>query len=391
MTSKVLTIDDSKTLRMIVAKHLAPFGVRIVEADNGANGLEKAQIEQPDVILLDYNMPVMDGYQTLENLKRNPATREIPVIMLTTESVRDTVMKLAKLGLKDYIIKPFSSEMLLQKVNPFLKLYSGTTVPAPQEGPKPVPQAAPLASKPIVLAVDDKPSVLRALKEYLGDRFNVITVESGQDAVKVITRTHFDYMFLDLCLPDMSGLEVYRAYQDAKKHLASGSKIIVMALHAAKQQISEAKEMGFRAILYKPFTREDVEKLAASLGAKTADTESKPFLTVAGKVRVLTCPEPSDPTFVDFQSALQVRLPHELSSAADGGCSQLAVCVAASVLSNATTAKKLMSLLCHAQRLNILVRLVVPAEEMTWRIQRDAEAAGMPTCASLEEALAAFN
>jgi two-component system cell cycle response regulator len=391
MTSKVLTIDDSKTLRMIVAKHLAPFGVNIVEADNGANGLEKAQIEQPDVILLDYNMPVMDGYQTLENLKRNPATREIPVIMLTTESVRDTVMKLAKLGLKDYIIKPFSSEMLLQKVNPFLKLYSGTTAPAPQEGPKPAPQAAPVASKPTVLAIDDKPSVLRILKEYLGNRFNVITAESGQDAVRVITRTHFDYMFLDLCLPDMSGLEVFKAYQDAKKHLASGKKIIVMALHTAQQQISEAKEMGFRTILYKPFTREDVEKLAASLGAKGADAGSKPLLTVVGKVRVLTCPESSDPTFEDFQSALQVRLPRELSSAADEGCSQLAVCVTGSVLSDAAAATKLMSLLCHAQRLNILVRLVIPSEEVEWRIQRDAETAGMPICSSLEEALAAFH
>ena len=71
MAKKVLTIDVSRTLRIIVGKYLKPFGVEILEAENGAVGITKAREGNPDLILLDYNMPVMDGYQTLENLKQD--------------------------------------------------------------------------------------------------------------------------------------------------------------------------------------------------------------------------------------------------------------------------------------------------------------------------------
>jgi len=64
MDKKVLTIDDSKTLRMIVEKYLSPFGVQMLQAENGEQGIECARKGSPDLILLDYNMPVMDGIET---------------------------------------------------------------------------------------------------------------------------------------------------------------------------------------------------------------------------------------------------------------------------------------------------------------------------------------
>ena len=123
MKKKVLTIDDSKTLRMLIGKHLAPFGVEMLQAENGERGISLARETVPDVILLDYNMPILDGYHTLIELKTDPALKPIPVIMLTTETVKETVIKLLKLGLKDYIAKPFTRDVLLQKLNPILGLY----------------------------------------------------------------------------------------------------------------------------------------------------------------------------------------------------------------------------------------------------------------------------
>src|SRR5512141_666904 len=117
MPVNVLTVDDSKVLRMIVTRHLKPFGVETIEAENGEVGIAKAKQTKPDLILLDYNMPVMDGYRTLEALKADSELRHIPVIMLTTEASAETVVRLIKLGLKDYIAKPFSREDLLKKVN----------------------------------------------------------------------------------------------------------------------------------------------------------------------------------------------------------------------------------------------------------------------------------
>ena len=147
MGKKILTIDDSKTLRIIVAKHLAPFGVQTLEAENGQQGVVRAREGVPDVILLDYNMPVMDGYHTLAELKTDPALKAIPVVMLTTETVEETVIKLIKLGLKDYIAKPFTREVFLQKLNPILSLYDGKEVP---------PAPPPAVAKPPAPAVDQK-------------------------------------------------------------------------------------------------------------------------------------------------------------------------------------------------------------------------------------------
>jgi len=133
MSKVVLTVDDSKVVRTIVGRYLKPFGVEIVEAENGEMGLAKAREAHPQLILLDYNMPVMDGYKTLETLSQDPALHEIPVIMLTTEAVAETVMKLVKLGLKNYITKPFSRQDLLKKVNGVLHLYEGSEAPSEDE------------------------------------------------------------------------------------------------------------------------------------------------------------------------------------------------------------------------------------------------------------------
>jgi len=132
MSKRVLTIDDSKTVRLIITKHLSVFGIEITEAENGEMGIAKAKEVKPDLILLDYNMPVKDGYHTLIELKEDPSTNPIPVIMLTTETVQDTVLKLIKLGLRDYIAKPFTREILLKKINPILKLYKGDEPPTPE-------------------------------------------------------------------------------------------------------------------------------------------------------------------------------------------------------------------------------------------------------------------
>jgi CheY-like chemotaxis protein len=156
MSKKVLTVDDSKAVRMILSRHLKQFGVEIVEAENGAVGLLRAKETMPNLILLDYNMPVMDGYSTLECLKKDPATKNIPVIMLTTEAVQETVLKLIKLGLRDYITKPFSREDFLKKVNKLLNLFEGDQVPpeqkasvAPAPGaPAPQPAARPRTISP---------------------------------------------------------------------------------------------------------------------------------------------------------------------------------------------------------------------------------------------------
>lgn len=122
MTPKILSVDDSKTIRLLLARLFQPFNCEWCEAADGAEGLVVAAREQPDLILLDYNMPVMDGMTMLRKLREDAAMKRTPVIMLTAESGCDNIAAVARLGVRDYLTKPFREEELLAKVGRIIPL-----------------------------------------------------------------------------------------------------------------------------------------------------------------------------------------------------------------------------------------------------------------------------
>src|SRR5947209_20211464 len=107
MSTKILIVDDSLTVRLVLAKAFQPYDCELIEARNGEEGLAAARREKPDLILLDLCMPVMDGIAMLIALRATPALKSIPVIMLTAESDRQSVFHVTSLGISDYILKPF--------------------------------------------------------------------------------------------------------------------------------------------------------------------------------------------------------------------------------------------------------------------------------------------
>ncbi|MCS7089620.1 MAG: response regulator [Verrucomicrobiota bacterium] len=122
MPAKILSVDDSKTIRMLVAKAFRPYDCIVLEAGNGEEGLAVAQRERPDLIILDVTMPIMDGVTMLSKLKEDPDLKQIPVVMLTAESGRDNVMHIARLGARDYLVKPFKEDQLLAKITRIISL-----------------------------------------------------------------------------------------------------------------------------------------------------------------------------------------------------------------------------------------------------------------------------
>ncbi len=131
MPAKILSVDDSKTIRMIVGKAFRPFEATVIEASNGEEGLAAAARERPDLIILDITMPVMDGVTMLTKLKEDPDLKTIPVIMLTAESGRENVLHIAKLGVRDYLVKPFKEEQLLEKAGRVVALVKKAAPQAP--------------------------------------------------------------------------------------------------------------------------------------------------------------------------------------------------------------------------------------------------------------------
>jgi two-component system, cell cycle response regulator len=115
MPIKILSVDDSRTIRLIITRALMAYDCVIIEAANGEEGLAAAAREKPDLILLDITMPVMDGVTMLSKLKENEELQKTPVIMLTAESGRENVLQISKLGVSDYLVKPFRLEQLIDK------------------------------------------------------------------------------------------------------------------------------------------------------------------------------------------------------------------------------------------------------------------------------------
>ena len=114
---KVLHIDDEESLRFTIRMLLEDEGYEVVQAENGVEGLDMATSEKPDVILLDINMPIMDGFETLDHLKENEKLKEIPVIMITANNQEDHQVKAFEAGAADYIPKPPREMELLARLD----------------------------------------------------------------------------------------------------------------------------------------------------------------------------------------------------------------------------------------------------------------------------------
>lgn len=113
---RILIVDDESNLVDIVQSKLESYKYEVITATNGEQGLKKAAKEKPDLILLDVNMPVMNGREMLEKLRKNPDLKDMPVIMCTVVSEPQDIAAISSYGLADYIIKPFDFTELMERI-----------------------------------------------------------------------------------------------------------------------------------------------------------------------------------------------------------------------------------------------------------------------------------
>lgn len=116
MPPMILSVDDSKTIRSIIRKMLLPFDCELVEAEDGIDGLQKARELNPDLIILDIDMPRMNGLEVLMNLRHDDQSKRTPVFMLTSKSKEKNVRIALKLGVRAFIGKPFKRDELIEKI-----------------------------------------------------------------------------------------------------------------------------------------------------------------------------------------------------------------------------------------------------------------------------------
>ena len=191
---KILAVDDTPHNIRLLEAVLAPRGYAIVPAGNGMEALEKVATERPDLILLDVVMPGMDGYEVCRRLRDDPATRLLPVVMVTASGDQEKVRAI-EAGADDFILKPFNHAELLARVKSLLRIKEYyDTIQA---------QAAELAELNRTLEarvrqqVDELERVGR-LRRYLSPQLAELIVSSGDESVLESHRREITVVFCDL-------------------------------------------------------------------------------------------------------------------------------------------------------------------------------------------------
>jgi signal transduction histidine kinase/DNA-binding response OmpR family regulator len=176
----VLAIDDDRNVLHLLRENLADAGYRVIGAESGQEGLRKARELKPHAITLDIIMPDMDGWQVLHALKSDPATRDIPVILLSIVDRTDLGLRL---GAADYLVKPFDSAALIGAVA----------------------RVSPHCRR--ILVVDDDPSVPDLVRQlFEGQHFTIDWAADGAAGLERLVQARPGLILLDMVMPRMDGL-----------------------------------------------------------------------------------------------------------------------------------------------------------------------------------------
>ena len=120
MSKRILVIEDHEENRRLLRDLLTSVGYELVEAVSGEEGLTAAETQEPDLILMDIQLPGIDGYEVTRRIKANPALRHIPIIAVTSYALSGDDVKAAEAGCDAYVTKPFDPAELLEKIREFL-------------------------------------------------------------------------------------------------------------------------------------------------------------------------------------------------------------------------------------------------------------------------------
>ena len=120
MTKRILVVEDQEDLRGVLRDLFTSSGYIVIEAVDGAAGVASAKTDQPDIILMDIQMPVMDGYEATRQIKADPNLTSIPIVAVSSFAMKGDEEKARAAGCDDYVTKPYSPVQLLRMVRGYL-------------------------------------------------------------------------------------------------------------------------------------------------------------------------------------------------------------------------------------------------------------------------------
>ncbi len=265
---RILVVDDDEALRTITQSTLSDLGAQIDQAENGQIALQQLRQAHYDLILMDLNMPVLDGYGATEKIRAGaiPGYEKIPIIAYTTESAYIAKVKTQKAGINGFVSKPCEALILTQTLEQAL-IQASATKKAPQQA---------LIDKTILIA-DDGESNRDLLRRYLQD-WGAIVLEAQHGAAvlkQLETNNHCNAVLLDMRMPGMDGLEVAQAIR------ATTSSYQAIPIIAVTAQVDDANTQatylaGINDCISKPVDADILyEKLVFQINRTALMTDTK--------------------------------------------------------------------------------------------------------------------
>jgi DNA-binding response OmpR family regulator len=226
----VLVVDDDPAVARLVAECLAPARLTVVSAGTAEHGAVMARERHPDVILLDIFLPDRSGLDLLQVLKEDPATRAIPVMMVSVS--RDAARGIT-LGAAEYMVKPLDRLAMAGVVG---RLMAG----AATDG------------EPTVLIVDDEHDTAEMLRDTLRtEGYHTMVARSGRQALDLVRRRRPQVIVLDVMMPEMSGFEVLQALN--ADPATAGIPVLVLTARGDEVDRRRGLALGARSYMRKPF------------------------------------------------------------------------------------------------------------------------------------------
>jgi len=228
---KIIVVDDIM-FHLLSMKERLKEHYEVFPAQNTETLFELLSKVDPELVILDINMPDHDGFAIIEMIKSDTRYDYVPVIFLTAQRDRRSLLKAMSLGAADYLVKPVSDTGLIESIE-----YQ-------------INPGGPGTMKPVILAVDDNPSILKAINSLLHDRYLVSTLPQPEKIRDLLAMITPDLFILDCNMPILNGFELVPIIRSHSFH--SETPIIFLTSEGTLDNLSVAMQLGASDFLVKP-------------------------------------------------------------------------------------------------------------------------------------------
>jgi PAS domain S-box-containing protein len=270
----VLVVDDNATNRRILEEMLSVWKMKPILAGNGQEALSVletsiAQQSSFGLIILDANMPDMDGFELASTMKRNLLRPETPIIMLTSSWVRGDADRSRELGIKSYLNKPIRRFDLLRAIKRALDKRGLEERAHPPLSNESTPKDDP--GLRILLAEDNHVNQALAIHMLHKGGYSVTAAATGKAVLALLERQTFDLILMDVQMPEMDGFEATRLIRKGEESTTRHMPIAAMTAHAMTGDKERCLEAGMDSYISKPLHRKELLALVESLTLSSID------------------------------------------------------------------------------------------------------------------------